>query len=240
MKKVLIRFFIFTMMASVFPFTATAQTGYVSDSLLLTFREGPGNNYAVIKTLKSNTQVSVLEEQEGYYKVELQTKEIGWVDKKFIVFEMPSYYLLKELEAKNKALQSKLESLDMSNKKFTDKLSSSKEEYDSKIIELKNELEQAKIENSQLLESSENYRKNYEALVEQSKDIMNIIQENKTLQKENQVLAKDFEAFQNKYKNSFRSGMIKWFIAGVVVLLAGWIIGSGVSSKRYSSGSLLD
>lgn len=240
MRKKFICFFIFAAILSGLPATGYCKTGYVSDSLLLTFREGPGTSYSVIKTLKSNTPVTVLVEEDGYYKVELQTKEIGWVDKKFITFELPSFYIAKDLEQKNKTLESKIESLALSNKELTDKLSSLKDEYSQKINELNSALEQTKTQSTQLLDSSEINRKKYDSLVEQSKDILKIIQENKNYQKDNQMLTKALEDLQNKNKNSFRSGMIKWFVAGVVVLLAGWILGSGVSSKRRSSSSLLD
>lgn len=240
MRKMLTRFFIFMVIVSAFPVSGFCKTGYVSDSLLLTFRQGPGNSYSVIKTLKSNTPVNVLEEKNGYLKVELSSKEIGWVDEKFIIFELPSYYIAKNLEAKNKALEARIESVESSNKELTDTLAALNNEYTLKINELNTALEQAKTENRQLLESSELLGEKYDTLVDQSKDILKIIQENKAYQKENQILAKDLEVLQNKYKSSFRSGMIKWFVAGVAVLLAGWILGSGVSSKRRSSSSLLD
>lgn len=239
MRKMLTRFFVFMVIFSVFPAAGYCKTGYVSDSLLLTFRQGPGNSYPVLKTLKSNTPVNVIEEKDGYYKVELTSKEMGWVDKKFITFELPSFYIAKDLEAKNKVLESRIESLESSNTELADRLSSVKDEYTQTINELNAALEELKAQNTQLLESSEIHRKKYDTLVDQSKDILRIIQENKDYQKENQILAKDLEILQNKNKSSFRSGMIKWFVAGVVVLLAGWILGSGVSSKRHGSGSLL-
>jgi SH3 domain protein len=38
----------------------------------------------------------------------------------------------------------------------------------------------------------------------------------------------------------FKTGMIKWFLAGVGVLLLGWVIGLSVSSRQGGSSSLLD
>ncbi len=240
MRKMLIPLIIFTVIFANFPNTVIAKTGYVSDMLLLTFRQGPGNTYKVLRTLKSNTQLTVLEEENGYLKVELESDEIGWVDKKFVIFELPSVLVAKQLEAKNQALESKIIKVRSSSQSLNDTLTTLKNEYAVKLDLLNISLNKVQTENSTLSASNAESQKKYDALVDQSKNILKIVQENKSYQLTNQTLSKDLDALQIKHKNSFRTGMIKWFFAGVGVLLAGWIMGNGVSSKRRSSSSLLD
>src|SRR3989339_1132534 len=108
MKKSFFQFLVLLLLFLGLPSLLPAQSGYVSDVLFLTFREGPGNSHAVIKRLKSDTPVSILEEQGEYYKVELESKETGWVDKRFISFETPKMMAIETLKQENKTLENKI------------------------------------------------------------------------------------------------------------------------------------
>ncbi len=80
----------------------------------------------------------------------------------------------------------------------------------------------------------------YSTLINQSKNLKKTIEENKSLKQENETLSKSLEILKSKNKGQFKVAMIKWFLAGVGVLLLGWIIGQSVSIKnRRSGGSLL-
>ncbi len=231
MRKLLIHMMLLLMISLVLPSSGLSKTGYVSDMLLLTFRSGPGNNYTVLKTLKSNTAVTVLKEENGFYHVKLSTGETGWVDKKFIIFDLPSALQVQKLEAENQALADRLEKLEANSKEA---------EYLQKIEALNLSLKTALDENERLGNELARNRLKYDTLVDQSSDIQRIVQENKTLQKQNTELSNALEDLQARHKNSYRTAMIKWFLAGVGVLLTGWIIGSSVSTKKRRSSSLLD
>ena len=216
MKKLFFPFIIFVMIICLFPQLVLAKTGYVSDMLMLTFRQGPGTSYAVTKTLKSNTPVSILEEKNEFYKVELQSKEIGWVDKNFIVFELPKIFILDQLKQENELLKDKILKLESLTQTLEDKILSQK------------------TDNSQKTKASSPFSDNrvkYDTL----------IKENKMYQEKNSIFSKEIELLKKKNKNLFKTDMIKWFLTGVGVLLLGWIIGQSVFSKKQQSrSSLLD
>jgi len=217
-----------------------AKTGYVSDMLLLTFRQGPGNSYAVTKTLQSNTPVSILEEKNGFYKVELQSREIGWVDKKFIIFELPKTFVINQLKKENELLENKLLQLDTSTQTFKDKISTRENESSQKIQSLEASLKAAMDEKVSMGNSLSETQEKYNTLIKQSKSIQKIVKENKTFKEANSTLSKELEITKAKNKDLLKTGMIKWFLSGVGVLLLGWIIGQTVSSKKRKSSSLLD
>ncbi len=228
MKKLLFPLIILILMISVFPQPSLAKTGYVSDMLLLTFRQGPGNSYTVIKTLQSNTPVSILEEKNGFYKVALQSSEVGWVDKKFIIFEQPKSIVLEQLKQENNRLKTKISQLESTTQALKDTI---------KPLEVS--LKTASDEKTRINHSLSDNRKKYNTLVEQSGNIQKLINENKSLQEKNITLARDLEVLKKNHKDLFKTSMIKWFLAGVGVLLLGWIIGQSVSSKKRRSGSSL-
>ncbi len=221
------------------PQLSFAKTGYVSDMLLLTFRQGPGNSYAVIKTLKSNTPVSILDEKDDFYQVELQSNEIGWVDKKFIIFELPKTFIIDQLKQKNKTLENKISKLESLTQPLEGKINSREEDYSQETGSLETSLKTA-LDGKQSQDASlSEIQAKYNILIEQSKNIKKIVEENKMLQKKSSTLSAELEILKEKNKTLFKTSMIKWFLSGVGVLLIGWVIGQSVSSKKRNSSSLL-
>ncbi len=239
MKKSLFTLIVFIIIISLFPLVSSARTGYVSDMLFLTFRQGPGNSYAVEKTLMSNTPVVVLEERSGFYKVELKSKEIGWVDKNFIIFTLPKTLMINKLEKDNESLSNKIMALQSSVEELQDKLSSVNQNYSQTKEKLEISLKTALNEKNKTINMLSDTRGEYDTLTRQSKNIQKIVKENKILKEQTQTLSEELEIIKGKSKNLFKTGMIKWFLTGSGVLLLGWIIGQSVSSKKQHSSSLL-
>ncbi len=212
MKKSLFYFIIFITILFLLPLLSWAKTGYVSDRLILNFRQEPDNASAVIKTLKSDDPVFILEEENEFYKVELQSKETGWVDKKFITFELPKTLIIDQLKQENDSLKNKVSELSLLEadfKKNMDTLLSDKD-----------------IKSDDGIDITENLQK--------------IVQENQMYQKKNLALSQELALLKEENKNLFKTSMIKWFLSGVGVLLLGWLIGQSISSrKRKSNSSLL-
>ncbi|NWH04322.1 TIGR04211 family SH3 domain-containing protein [Desulfobacter latus] len=197
-----------------------ARTAYVSDMLILTFRKGPGPGYPVISALKSDTPLTILEESNGYLKVELSSGEQGWVDKDYVVTDPPKSILIDRLKKENAALEDKIKTLT----EQTDLVA----------------LDQLKKKNRTLTQSLETLKSQYAALKTASADIADTLEENKRLKTRNASLSTALAQQKEDTGFMFKTGMIKWFLAGVGVLLLGWVIGLSVSSRQTGSGSLLD
>jgi len=239
MKNSLFTLILFIIIICLFPLSGFARTGYVSDMLLLTFRQGPGNSYAVEKTLKSNTPVVVLEEKNGFYKIELKSQEVGWVDKNFIIFTLPKALMISKLEKENKNLTNKIFELQSSTKKIQDELLSVKQDYSQERKKLELSLKTALDEKSKTVNLLSDSQEEYNTFTRQSKNVQKIVKENKILKEQNQAISEEIEIIKEKNKSLFKTGMIKWFLTGSGVLLLGWIIGQSVSSKRQHHSSLL-
>jgi SH3 domain protein len=239
MRRLLIHLLMWGMIICLLPLTASARTGYVSDMIILTFRQGPGNSYPVLKTLKSDTPVSILEDKNGFYKVELQSKEMGWVDKKFIVFELPRTYIIDQLKKENKALSKKISKTESTITTRNNKINTQFSQTSQTIEALEISLKKALNEKTVLENSLSQAKKKYSALIKESKNIQKTVKENKSLLESNAMLTKDLKSLKDQNQGFFKIGMIKWFLSGAVVLILGWIIGQSVSSKRGKSGSSL-
>ncbi|MCF6247215.1 MAG: TIGR04211 family SH3 domain-containing protein [Desulfobacula sp.] len=257
MRRLFFYFIILIITLSLFPQSAFAKTGWVSDILILTFRQGPGNSYAVIKTLISNTPVVILDEQDGFYQVEIQSnennrgkdtqknqedkpaKEIGWVDKKFIIFDPPKAILLARTKKEKATLENQLEKLSSEIQMQKKMISLKEREYETLLTPLKESLKNTMGENQILKLDLVKVKEKYSTLIQQSKNIQTIVKENKTLQKENTELTTELASLKIKTRNLFKTAMIKWFLAGVGVLFIGWLIGQSVSGKKRRYGSIL-
>jgi len=239
MKKSLFTLIVFIIIISLFPLASSARTGYVSDMLFLTFRQGPGNSYAVEKTLMSNTPVLILEEKNEFYKVELESKEVGWVDKNFIIFTLPKAVMINKLEKENKSLSNKTMELQSRVRELQDELASVEQNYSQTKEKLEISLKTALNEKNKTINMLSDTQGEYDTLTRQSKNIQKIIKENKILKEQTQTLSGELEIIKEKSQNFFKTGMIKWFLTGSGVLLLGWIIGQSVSAKKQHSSSLL-
>nr|NJM02526.1 TIGR04211 family SH3 domain-containing protein [Desulfobacula sp.] len=239
MKKSLSQFMILLLLLFGLPSFLPAQTGYVSDVLFLTFREGPGDSHAVIKRLRSDTPVSILEEQEEYYKVELESNETGWVDKRFISFETPKSLTIETLKQEKKALENKILELESQLQSIRNQISSGGNQSLQKIQELEISLKTAMDETAKANLSLSDTKEKYDTLIEQSRNIQQIINENKALQGKNEDLSTELSELKSKGTGPLKTDMIKWSLFGVGVLLLGWLFGHSTSVSRRRGGASL-
>ncbi len=239
MKKLCTSLWILTILFLSIPTYSQARTGYVSDMLILTFRQGPGTSFSVLQALKSNTPLTILEEDKGYFKVALLSGETGWVDKQFVVFETPKPQIIEQLNQDNAALKAKLETVSSSLDQLKTQLAAQESGQGETTAVLETSFKEAEDQNTALLAQLKESQTNYSTLQAQSQNIIAVVEKNKILEKKNITLSTKLAQFEKETRHMFRAGMIKWFLAGVGVLLLGWIIGQSVSSKKGRSSSLL-
>ena len=177
-----------------------SRTGYVTDKLILTFRQGPGPSYEVLKTLESNTRLTILEEEADYYKVRLSSGDTGWVDKQFVTFETPKTEIIENMKDEYAALEKQFNALSADHEQLKEKMADISGNTD---------------------------------------DLFETLQKNKDLEKKNTQLSLRIEQLEKKSETLFKTGMIKWFLAGFGVILFGWILGQTVSGRNHRRNSLL-
>lgn len=239
MRKLNASLWILTLLFLSVPTYSQARTGYVSDMLILTFRQGPGTSFSVLQTLKSNTPLRILEEDKGYFKVELSSGDTGWVDKQFIVFETPKTQIIEQLNQEKVALATKLETVSRSLDQLKAQLLAQESDQGEKATALGTSLKKTEDKNKALLIQLKKSQTNYSTLQAQSQNVLSVVEKNKAFEKKNITISNKLAQLEKETRHMFRTGMIKWFLAGVGVLLLGWIIGQSVSSKKRGSGSLL-
>lgn len=211
--------------------SAFAETGYVSDMLILSLKEGPGRQFNTIKTLRSNTQVDILETTERFLKVQTLEGDVGWVESQYVTKELPKTLIIEELNKKIEQLEAKnqagvTQNIEVNQSQNINKineleLTTNKEmDYTNKIKSLESALNRELEKNRRLEIQLRNAKEESESshFYSNTTDTESSLPDDDTL----------------------KTAMIKWFCAGAAVLIAGWFIGRSFSGARRSSGGLLD
>ncbi len=216
-----------------------AKTGYVSDVLFLTVRNGPGNNFKVLKTLKSNDPVELFEKKDGYYRVKTTDGTEGWVQQQYITYKIPQVIAVAGLNNKIANLEEKNKKLSNANVAMTEKIKIMEQEFKMKTDKLNSSLKMEKQAKQKIKIALDEANNKYESFVKQAGDAVQLINENKKLKQDNLSLSLQIKSLTAENGHFFKSEMIKWFLAGAGVLILGWLIGISIRGRKRSSGRLI-
>lgn len=191
---------------------ALAQTRYVSDELVVLLRQGPSEKFKILKMLKANTPLEVLQEGEEYLLVRTQDGVEGHVLKQYLTTDTPKPMIIARLEREREKLKEQMTQLQARQSELQADLANAGE--------LSRELEQVQGQ--------------YSSLQEKSADVIEISAERDRLQAQNVELTSEVERLRQDNEEMLFTGVIKWFLAGGGVFLGGWIIGK--VSRRKKKG----
>ena len=200
--------------------SAQAETMYVSDSIEITFRTGPGIDHKIITMIKPGLELKVIQSENDWSQVRLLSGTEGWVLNRFITDIRPSRFELDRLKKKHEELMAQSVSLFDANKTY----------------KVKNKQLSSELLNSKKMLG--NVSKSYETLKSESADFLKL---QSTYNKTASELAE-----QNKKAEKLEEGLskllfqhnIKWFLSGAGVLLVGLLIGFSAKRQRRKSSLL--
>ena len=210
-----------------------AETQYVSDQLIITMREGKGNEYKIIKTFKTGTPLEIIEESGNYLKARTESGIEGWVLRQYVTKETPKPVVIAGLKKKVDLLSTKIEQYKKNNKLLEDELNTAKSDHNEKTRALKQNLSASTGKADQTARELREITAKYNALFKESKDVVNLVKERDSLKASNNELHTKTEQLQEENDNLKRTQMIWWFVAGGAVFFVGWIIGKISRQKRF-------
>ena len=234
----IIRLKLIIFLLMLFPFTVSvgivcANTQYVSDQLIITMREGKGNEYKVIKMLKAGTPLEIIEESEHYLKVRTESGSEGWVLKQYVTEEIPKPEIIAGLEKKIDSLNTKIEQLKKDKASLLDELKTAKSDYNNKIRDLQQNVSASRGTAEQTSRDIKEITKKYNALLKDSKDVVLLVKERNNLKTSNSELHTKTEQLQKKNYELKQFQRIWWFVAGGGVFFVGWIVGKISRQKKF-------
>jgi SH3 domain protein len=197
-----------------------AKNKYISDTVKVTMRTGPGNDRKIISLLRIGKKVEVLKAGDEWTLVRLDNGKEGWVINRFLTDKIPSDIELKILKSKHEALmanaariQEEDSLLKAKNKKLTTEFAVSRK----KLQKTSNDYEALKTESKEFLELQSKFKAASSKLAEQTKKA---------------------EKFEDELTKLLWNQNIKWFLSGAGVLILGFIIGFSTKRQRRRSSLL--
>ena len=221
-----------------FPFVVSvgsvcAETQYVSDQLVITMREGQGNQYTIIKMLKAGTPLEIIEESDQYLKVRTESGSEGWVLKQYVTSEIPKPEIIAGLKKTIDRLNTKIEQYIKDKESLQDELKTAKSDHTKKIRDLQQTLSSSRGMAEQASGDLKEITEKYNALLRDSKDVVLLVKERDNIKASNSELQAKTERLQQENDKLRRSQMIWWFAAGGGVFFVGWIVGKVSRQKRF-------
>jgi SH3 domain protein len=199
---------------------AAAAPAYVSDILYITLRTGQGEQFKIIKTLKSGTKVELIEKlDDKYAKVRLADGTEGYVQHRFLLDEPTA-------ELKLTSAQNKIENLTRENKQL-------KEKYDR----TRSQLRETEKERKHLDTKSSKLEKEQQRLESVAAKPIQLDRENKDLRTKNAELSKQVAELKQQNDNLSGSSSRDWFLTGAGVIILGVLIGLVVPRLRLRRSS---
>ena len=220
---------------------ASAQTDkrYVTDMIILTLREGPGNEYNVIRTLKSDTPVYVLEEGEAFTKIRTEDNQEGWVAKQYLTESTPKPIIIAGLKKEIEELNARIARLAGVGTSAQSRLENQRKEQNRKREELENNLQKWKQEALNTKRNLDKITQEHDSLLEASSNVTELVVERDQLKEKNSDLEntiKDLQAkvgeLQEDHDRLIRNEILHWFLAGSGVFFVGLIIGKLSRKKK--------
>jgi SH3 domain protein len=212
---------------------AHAETGYVADELIITLRQGQGNQYKILRTLKTGTPMEILEKGDTYFRVRARGEE-GYVLRQYVSMKTPKPIIIANLQKEVETLNKRIESLRASQDDLKEKNAALQQSSKTSTSQLTQQLNEVQEKYNQTRKQLDSVNKDYSSLLNKSENLINIIAERDQLVAENEKLAARAEELKIENSDLLRTGVIKWFLAGAGVLFFGWILGK-FSKKRRSS-----
>jgi SH3 domain protein len=212
---------------------ASCKTIYVSDELIITLRQGKGDEYKIIKTMKTGTPMELLEENKGdpHAKVRLTSGEEGYVLVQYTTEETPKTIIIDRLRSELAKLKLQSAENDKKQQQLAEELQNAKKQKEGKESELSEYAAGLDRELTNTRAELEGLTAKYDALLDNSKNVVEISAERDALRESAADLSSEARKLREENSHLTRSGGIKWFLAGGGVFFCGWIIGK-ISRKR--------
>ncbi|MGH8176099.1 MAG: TIGR04211 family SH3 domain-containing protein [Steroidobacter sp.] len=200
--------------------SVSAATLYISDQLTVPLRRGPSNGHKILHAgLPSGMALEVVSEDRaaGFTQVRTPNGTEGWV---------PTQYLVDQPVAKDRlaAANRRVESLEK-------QLKSLRENYQ----EVRGDRSQIENRASRLTKETEKLQAELAEIRRVSATSIAHYEENKQLKAANQSMSAQVTQLTERVRQLERNVMLKWFLAGGVLVLIGLAMGAWIKSRPKRS-----
>jgi len=195
-----------------------AEQMYVSDTIKITVRNGPGTGHKILRMVTTGDSVTRIRSEKDWSLVKVDENTQGWILNRFLSTEIPIGIRLQRLKKKYAALE----------KFASDPLEEN--------VRLKEENHRLATQLASVEADLERLRQDHNALRTESADYLNLKAAHKRAIERLSTQTTTFEKMEAELSALQKQQIFRWFLSGAGVLLLGFIIGLGArkNRRRYS------
>ncbi|MBW2218061.1 MAG: TIGR04211 family SH3 domain-containing protein [Deltaproteobacteria bacterium] len=170
---------------------------YVKDFIVITLRAGMGDEYKVLKTLKTDTPLEVIEEDVDFLRVKTITGEDGWVRSLYITSAVPKLIVIKGLKKEVKKLKQDIEMLEKNVAEMSGQRNIEIEQSENTTTRLQKQLKDKENKIAVMKKETGRAKSKYSKLLESASNVAELIKELEDLKKNHSILNKEIEELQS-------------------------------------------
>ncbi len=195
---------------------AHAKNYYIKDTLYVSMREGPGNEYPVVKILKTGDVLTFVEfsDDKQYIKVRTHEGVEGWLSEKYLTDSPVAMLQLTKMENR------------------VNRLSKENTAMKTELTELRTKFAELDTEARRLSKENERLREENERMSEISSNPIAVANKNDELRNKNVALEKELSMKSQELQVLQDRSDREWFIIGAGVLAGGVALGLLMPSFR--------
>lgn len=211
---------------------AAAQTLWVKPSSEITMRRGKGTDFKIISVIKDGTPIELVEEQDDWAQIRLESGKEGWVLRRFLSDKPPLGEQVDLLEREKDELARTNQDL----KQRFDDLTAEKEQVEQELTSQRTHMEE---QFNACVVDRDSINDQFTTLQEDTADVIKTKKDLTDAQSQIDSLQKELSRYKQENEQLSKNETLKWFLAGGGVLFLGWLIGLISRRSKKKRPSLL-
>jgi len=220
--------------------TSGRDIRYVRDFIVITLRAGMGDEYKVLKTLKTDTPLEVLQEDVDFLRVKTITGEDGWVRSRYVTSAVPKLIIIEGLRKEITKLKQNIEMLEKNVAEMNGQRNIEIEQSENTTMQLQKQLKDKENAIAVMKKETDQAKSKYSKLLESSSNVAELIKELEEFKKNHSILNKEIgelkstnQHLKSEKEELVRLRLLKWFLSGGGVLFVGFVLGWIFRRKEY-------
>jgi len=195
---------------------ANAQNArYVTDQLKLEARNGPGTSNRIVRMLESGTRVEVVEEREGWSRVNVPGGGEAWILSRYLDTEAPARDRLQAMTAEIERLREEIGS------------------RNTQFNALQAENEALREDRDSFASKAETIARELAELKQTASGAVALREQNTRLAEKSATLKQNFDGLREEFLMLRDARGRDWFLAGAGVLVGGMLLGLIIPRIRW-------
>jgi len=212
--------------------TAQAETRSVIDVLVINLRDAPSATAETVALLRTGESFEVLGAQGNYLRVRTQDGAVGWVPQQYTTTETPKAQVIAELRRQlTTAKQQRAETED-ERARLQTAVQQAEQRQTEALASVTQELAAARDKAQASAAEYQRVKKDYDALLEKSKRVLEISAERDELREKYTQVEARMQQLNDELASVTRSKLLTGLLMGGGLVLAGWLIGSTSRKKK--------